>query len=225
MFHRILLFTRNFPLGINHQKSMTNKSKIQESQLTNSYTFESYKELVHDLVSNAQTSGPDQREDLIYYTELNAKRMKRIEKTTVLNEELKIQISRVQEPMTWIILSEAWCGDAAQIVPVLGKIAAESDLIDLKIILRDEHLEIMDQYLTNGGRSIPKLICLDQQDREIFVWGPRPAAIQQVVNDTKAEGITDHTVLIERIQNAYNIDHTRSIQQEMCDVLANLKSL
>ena len=201
---------------------MRNISKIQASQLTNSYTFESYKELVHGLVANGKTSGPDQCEDLIHYTELNAKRMKRIEKTTVLNEELKIQISSIQEPMTWILLSEAWCGDAAQIVPVLGEIAAENDLIDLKIILRDEHLDIMDQYLTNGGRSIPKLICLGQEDREIFVWGPRPATIQQVVNDTKAEGITDHAVLVERIQYAYNNDHTRSIQQEMCDILANL---
>jgi len=80
----------------------------------------------------------------------------------------------------------------------------------------------MDQYLTNGGRSIPKLICLDQENREIFVWGPRPAAIQQVVNDTKAEGITDHAVLVERIQYAYNEDQTHSIQQEISDILANL---
>jgi len=201
---------------------MRNISKIQASQLTNSFTFESYKELLRALVAAGKTSGPDQREDLIHYTELNAKRMKRIEKTTILKEELKNLISSIQEPMTWVLISEAWCGDAAQIVPVLGKIAAESELIDLQIILRDEHLDIMDQYLTNGGRSIPKLICLDQEDREIFVWGPRPAAIQQVVNDTKAEGITDHAVLVERIQYAYNEDQTHSIQQEISDILANL---
>lgn len=201
---------------------MRNISKIQISQLTNSFTFESYKELMQALVAAGKTSGPDQREDLIHYTELNAKRMKRIEKTTILKEELKNLISSIQEPMTWVLISEAWCGDAAQIVPVLGKIAAESELIDLQIILRDEHLVIMDQYLTNGGRSIPKLICLDQEDREIFVWGPRPAAIQQVVNDTKAEGITDHAELVERIQYAYNEDHTHSIQQEISDILTNL---
>ena len=201
---------------------MRNISKIQISQLTNSFTFESYKELMQALVAAGKTSGPDQREDLIHYTELNAKRMKRIEKTTILKEELKNLISSIQEPMTWVLISEAWCGDAAQIVPVLGKIAAESELIDLQIILRDEHLDIMDQYLTNGGRSIPKLICLDQENREIFVWGPRPAAIQQVVNDTKAEGITDHAVLVERIQYAYNEDQTHSIQQEISDILANL---
>ena len=222
MFPFIFHFTRNFPLRIKHGISMRNISKIQISQLTNSFTFESYKELMQALVAAGKTSGPDQREDLIHYTELNAKRMKRIEKTTILKEELKNLISSIQEPMTWVLISEAWCGDAAQIVPVLGKIAAESELIDLQIILRDEHLDIMDQYLTNGGRSIPKLICLDQEDREIFVWGPRPATIQQVVNDTKAEGITDHAILVERIQYAYNNDHTRSIQQEMCDILANL---
>jgi hypothetical protein len=201
---------------------MRNISNIQLSQLTNSFTFESYKELLRALVVAGKTSGPDQREDLIHYTELNAKRMKRIEKTTILKEELKNLISSIQEPMTWVLISEAWCGDAAQIVPVLGKIAAESELIDLQIILRDEHLDIMDQYLTNGGRSIPKLICLDQENREIFVWGPRPAAIQQVVNDTKAEGITDHAVLVERIQYAYNEDQTHSIQQEISDILTNL---
>jgi hypothetical protein len=220
MSFSILLVT--FPLEQKQHILMRKMSKIQVSQLTNSHTFESYKELVAKLVSHGKTSGPEQRDDLIHYTELNAKRMKRVEKTTLLTEELKKQISRIQEPMTWILLSEAWCGDAAQIVPVLGKIAGESNLIDLKIILRDEHLDIMDQYLTNGGRSIPKLICLDQLQQVIFSWGPRPASIQQVVNDSKTEGITDHAVLVERIQYAYNNDHTRSIQQEICDILANL---
>jgi hypothetical protein len=201
---------------------MRKKSNIQLKELTNSYTLGSYKDLVHELVANGKTSGPDQREDLIHFTELNAKRMKRIEKTTVLTDDLKKEISSIQEPMTWVLLSEAWCGDAAQIVPVLGKIASESDQIDLKIILRDEHLDIMNHYLTNGGRSIPKLICLDQQEQEIFVWGPRPATIQQVVNATKAEGITDHAVLVERIQYAYNQNQTRSIQEEIKDLLASL---
>ncbi len=201
---------------------MRKKRNIQLKELTNSYTFESYKNLVHELVANGKTSGPDQRQDLIHFTELNAKRMKRIEKTTVLTDDLKKEISSIQEPMTWVLLSEAWCGDAAQIVPVLGKIASESDQIDLKIVLRDEHLDIMNHYLTNGGRSIPKLICLDQQEQEIFVWGPRPATIQQVVNATKAEGITDHAVLVERIQYAYNQNQTRSIQEEIKDLLASL---
>ena len=203
---------------------MRKQSCIFPEKLGNTYTYESYKLLISSLVSQGKTSGPIQRDDLIYFTELNAKRMKRIEKTTVLTEELNEHISSIQEPMTWVLLSEAWCGDAAQIVPVLGKIAAESEQINLKIILRDEHLGIMDQYLSNGGRSIPKLICLDQNNQEIFVWGPRPASIQKVVDEIKAEGITDHAVLVERLQYAYNQDRTQSIQQEMQEILANTKS-
>lgn len=201
---------------------MRKKVNFLPNQLSNCYSYETYKTMVSELISQKKTSGPEQREDLIHFTELNAKRMKRVEKTTVITQELKKQISSIQEPMTWVLLSEAWCGDAAQIVPVLGKIAAESDLIDLKIMMRDEHLDIMDQYLTNGGRSIPKLICLDKEDREIFVWGPRPASIQKVVNDTKAEGITDHAILLERIQQAYNLDHTESIQLEIQATLAKV---
>jgi hypothetical protein len=183
--------------------------------LTNCYSYESYKSFVTELVERGKTSGPEQREDLIHFTELNARRMKRIEKTTVLSEELKANLERIIAPYTWILISEAWCGDAAQIVPVIGKIAAQNSKIDLKIILRDEHLSIMDQYLTNGGRSIPKLICLDQDFQEVFVWGPRPKSIQQVVTDTKAGGITDHAILVERLQNAYNLDHSTSIQDEI----------
>jgi hypothetical protein len=194
---------------------MRKKVDFLPEHLENSYSFETYKTFVTDLVAQGKTSGPEQREDLIHFTELNAKRMKRIEKTTVLSEELKASLTRIKESFTWILISEAWCGDAAQIVPVIGKIADQNSHIDLKIILRDEHLSIMDQYLTNGGRSIPKLICLDQDFQEVFVWGPRPKSIQQVVMDTKAEGITDHAILVERLQNAYNLDHTTSIQHEI----------
>ena len=199
---------------------MRKKVHFLQEQLDNCYSFETYKTFVSDLVSQGKTSGPEQREDLIHYTELNAKRMKRIEKTTVLTEELKTRLTRIKESFTWILISEAWCGDAAQIVPVIGKIAAQNSRIDLKIILRDEHLSIMDQYLTNGGRSIPKLICLDQDFQEVFVWGPRPKSIQQVVTDSKAEGITDHAILVERIQNAYNQDRSSSIQQELSELMS-----
>lgn len=199
---------------------MKKESMILPNQLGNTYTFEAYKEHVSDLVSQGKTSGPEQREDLIHYTELNAKRMKRVEKTTVLTEAVKENLFQLSQPMTWLLISEAWCGDAAQIVPVIGKIAAETKHLDLKIILRDEHLDIMDQYLTNGGRSIPKLICLDDQHREVFSWGPRPKTIQQVVIDTKSEGITDHGILVERIQNAYNQDRSTSIQQELSELMS-----
>jgi hypothetical protein len=198
---------------------MRKKVLFSPEQITRSYSFDAYKSLVADLVVQGKTSGPEQREDLVHYTELNARRMKRIEKTTTLTADLMGTLSQLNESLTWIIISEAWCGDAAQIVPVLAAIAEKSEWIEMNIILRDEHLAVMDQYLTNGGRSIPKLICLDQQFQEVFTWGPRPQKIQQVVLETKAEGITDHAVLIERIQNAYNQDKTASIQFELNELL------
>ena len=198
---------------------MRKKVLFSPEQITRSYSFDAYKSLVADLVVQGKTSGPEQREDLVHYTELNARRMKRIEKTTTLTADLMGTLSQLNESLTWIIISEAWCGDAAQIVPVLAAIAEKSEWIEMNIILRDEHLAVMDQYLTNGGRSIPKLICLDQQFQEVFIWGPRPQKIQQVVLETKAEGITDHAVLIERIQNAYNQDKTASIQFELNELL------
>lgn len=198
---------------------MRNKVHFSPEQITRSYTFDAYKSLVADLVTQGKTSGPEQREDLVHYTELNARRMKRIEKTTTLTADLIGTLSQLNESLTWIVISEAWCGDAAQIVPVLAAIAEKSERIEMNIILRDENLAVMDQYLTNGGRSIPKLICLDQQFQEVFTWGPRPKKIQQVVLETKAEGITDHAVLVERIQNAYNQDKTASIQLELNELL------
>ena len=198
---------------------MRNKVHFSPEQITRSYTFDAYKSLVADLVTQGKTSGPEQREDLVHYTELNARRMKRIEKTTTLTADLIGTLSQLNESLNWIVISEAWCGDAAQIVPILAAIAEKSEWIEMNIILRDEHLEVMDQYLTNGGRSIPKLICLDQQFQEVFTWGPRPKKIQQVAVETKAEGITDHAVLVERIQNAYNQDKTASIQFELNELL------
>ena len=92
--------------------------------------------------------------------------------------------------------------------------------IEVKIILRDENLEIMDNYLTNGGRAIPKLIALDKSTlEEKFIWGPRPATIQEVINVLKANNVTDLHQMVEKIQIAYNNDHTASVQSEFISIL------
>jgi hypothetical protein len=80
----------------------------------------------------------------------------------------------------------------------------------------------MDAYLTNGGRSIPKLICLDKSGKEIFTWGPRPEVIQEVMNRLKSEGITDITTIVEQIQKAYNTDNQAGIYNEFKILLKEL---
>jgi hypothetical protein len=146
--------------------------------------------------------------------------MKRLDKTTEINPELKSIIEAISEEQIWFVISEPWCGDAAQNVPVIQKMADLNSKIELKIILRDENLEIMDNYLTNGGRAIPKLIALNKSTlEEKFIWGPRPASIQEVMNELKANNVTDLHQMVEKIQIAYNNDHTASVQSEFISIL------
>ncbi len=89
-----------------------------------------------------------------------------------------------------MILTEDWCGDSAQNLPYLHKISQLNDHIDLKLLYRDDNLEIIDQYLTNGGRAIPKLVMFDKNGNELFQWGPRPEKAKKLVAQWKAEGDT-----------------------------------
>jgi thioredoxin-like negative regulator of GroEL len=153
---------------------------------TKTFFYPDFMQWVENLVENKQTSGTNQDKQLISFTALNKKRMDRIEKTVQLNEKL-LTVLQTVKPQKWVVITEAWCGDSAQILPVLAKIAEKSQgKIELTIILRDENLHIIDQYLTNGARAIPKLVIFDQTDKLLFVWGPRPQAAQQILLNWKA---------------------------------------
>lgn len=180
-------------------------------------SYDSYIQLINKLVSEGRTTGPKQSEGLVNYTKLNAQRMHRVDKTVEIGDELKAVLSNIKKPQVWLVLTEGWCGDAAVNVPVLSKMADASDKITLKLILRDENLPIMDAYLTNGGRAIPKMIALDAETREeLFTWGPRPAPAQQMMTDFKADakGRTKDDVLKE-MQVWYAKDKGQTLQKEI----------
>ena len=127
------------------------------------------------LAQNHQTSGLDQTEEQKEFTQLNYKRMERWNKTFHVSEETQKKLDTFPSIQKWYVITETWCGDSAQNLPVLAKIAeASNGKIDLKIMFRDENPEWMNKYLTNGTRSVPKLIAFDEQDNELFTWGPRP---------------------------------------------------
>jgi len=201
-----------------------NKLELLTNTLLNSITYQAYLKLTEELLAEGKTTGPNQSEDYIHYTNLNLHRMKRLDKTVTINSELVAQIQSITVPQTWLVISEAWCGDAAQNVPILQKMAAISENVELKIILRDENLELMDLYLTNGGRSIPKLIALDNStQKELFIWGPRPLTIQKVMNELKAANVTEISEIVEKIQITYNADKSQSIQTEFLQLLTEKK--
>ena len=195
--------------------------KVEAVYLQKAINYETYVHLLDDLLAQGRTTGPDQSEAFIHYTQLNQQRMHRLGKTIVLLPSAEALMRKITLPQTWLVLTEIWCGDAAQSIPVIHALASLNPLIDLRFLLRDENPELMDRYLTNGvSRSIPKLIGLDTTTlEELFTWGPRPAALQEMFLKMRAEGAEYHA-LKEEIQRWYNKDGTVTIQQELSALAA-----
>jgi glutaredoxin-related protein len=123
------------------------------------------------------------------YILLNKSRFTRIVKQGAINQELTEVIRAINEKQDWIIITEPWCGDAAQIVPYLFKMAAINPLINVVVQLRDSNSEI-DSYLSNGKMSIPKLIVRNQDGRDLFFWGARPQKLEaKWYNEDKGQSL------------------------------------
>ena len=192
------------------------EKKIELSYLEKSLTYEAYERLVEELLAAGKSTGPHQSEEFLHYSKLNVQRMHRIEKTMQVLQETILEMAAVKRPQTWLVLTEGWCGDAAQSLPVIRALANLNPDIRLCILLRDENLDLMDRYLTNGvSRSIPKLIALDPGTGiELFTWGPRPAALQESFYGMRSEGLR-YEVIKEELQRWYNKDKPVTIQQEL----------
>lgn len=191
-----------------------------EKYIEKAMTFAEYSKLIDDLLLDGKTTGPNQSEEMFNYGKLNRQRMHRLEKTTELSVSLKTVAKSGGRRMLWLILTEGWCGDAAQNIPVIEKIAAESNNIETRYLLRDENLELMDRFLTDGGRAIPKLIAIDAETlEELGSWGARPAAAQELYNQMKAQGLAK-SLMMENLQRWYNADGSQSIQAEFETLLA-----
>ncbi|MBU3011405.1 thioredoxin family protein [Polaribacter vadi] len=192
---------------------------IIENSLKNTYTYQEYRNLVSDLLSEGKATGPNQSEALTNYSLLNDRRMKRLDKTIKIDEQTAKEIKLLNEPQTWLVITEGWCGDAAQNLPVINKMANLNDNINLKIVLRDNNLDLMDLFLTNGGRSIPKLIALDKENNVINTWGPRPTVATKMVADYKAEhGVID-AQFKQDLQVWYNKDKGKSTQDDFVKMI------
>lgn len=182
-------------------------------------SYADYMLLMEKVVAENRTTGPKQSDDLSYYTKLNLARMQRLNKKVTISEELRDLVSQISVPQTWYILTEAWCGDAAQNIPVLAAAALSNPSITVKLLLRDENPVLMDAYLTHGGRSIPKLVAIDQEFNELFTWGPRPAGAQELMLQQKENPAKTVKEFVEDIQRWYIADKTESVQKEMVEIL------
>lgn len=189
------------------------KALIQQS-LAKSYSYQEYRKLVSDLLTEGKSTGPNQTEDLTHYSTLNVKRMDRLDKKIEISEETKLHLQKLDKKQLWLVLTEGWCGDAAQNLPVIEKMAAESSNIELRLILRDENPEVMDLFLTNGARAIPKLISFDEEFNVLFTWGARPSIATQMVVDYKADHGKLDPDFKKNLQIWYNKDKGQNVQSD-----------
>jgi hypothetical protein len=179
--------------------------------------------MVFNLAEQGIVTGEVQSEALLNNTQLNLHRMKRIDKRAELNEELIATLKKIEFPVDWFVLTEGWCGDASQILPYLNKMAKANSNINLKLILRDDHPEIMNAYLTNGGKAIPKLIIVDPETgEELGNWGPRPENIQNEVSKLKAADPENFKANLGKMLHTwYGKDKGQSVQAEMQKLINN----
>jgi len=177
-----------------------------------------YKKYLQIMKQDAESSGNENRETI----KLNLQRTTRIDKTYDVNPELKKLIGRINSPQLWMVLTEDWCGDSAQNLPYIAKIAACNPLIDLRILLRDKNLDIMDLYLTDGkSRSIPKLVVFDKDGNELVQWGPRPVEAQKFVSKSRADEKSKEAY-IKELHLWYGRNRGKDLEEEFTKIIAQL---
>ncbi|MEM7572978.1 MAG: thioredoxin family protein [Bacteroidota bacterium] len=200
------------------------KNWIQQA-LDISWDYPTYRQHLTDLLEQGKTTGSNQSEFYLKIARLNQSRMKRLDKRTQLTDDLLAALEEVKNSYQLLALTEGWCGDAAQTLPLINKLAEASPQLDLRLVLRDENLDLMDLFLTDGGRSIPKVLFLDADTKEVVThWGPRPALAQKMAMDYKykPEPKEDYETHHLELHAWYTKDKTLSTQAELTELLKNL---
>ena len=202
------------------QHIQQDKSTLVQQGISMGMGYEKYRDLVHHLVEMEQTTGLIQTEANINYTQLNDRRMKRWDKTFSIPEEVGQQIADLESQLVFLAITESWCGDAAHSLPIINKIAELNRNINFKIVLRDEVPEIMDAFLTNEARSIPKVILWDKGAHEILgEWGPRPQVATQITEDFKRENGKLTPEFKQDLQVWYNKDKGEGVLRDILELL------
>ncbi len=176
--------------------------------------WEEYVDTFSAILNGEIKEPPYDQPAYLEYVSLNYSRLKRWLKTIRIEQKIKDDLHRIVEPQTWILIVEPWCADAANSASVLYKMALESPLITLDIQLRDSPPYLIENYLTNGNKSIPILIVRDQSGKDLFTWGSRPGPCQQLAILNKKLAISDREKKA-LIQSWYNNDKGASVQEEV----------
>ncbi len=198
-------------------------TNITSDLLNSAYDYESYNQLIHELFNENRTTNDDNSESQLNYTKLNIQRASRWEKRAKLSDNLKEVIKEIDKDQIWLVITEGWCGDAAQILPFINKTSELSDRVEIKLILRDKHPEVMDEFLTDGSRSIPKVIVLDKDTLEVLgSWGPRPKVIHDDYVQKRRDDNYDNKKAAEELHLWYARDKGKTTQKEFGEFIGSL---
>lgn len=199
---------------------MPSQKDLLQTALADALDYESYMTLMSSLVFDGKSTGIEQSEALSNYTMLNQKRMQRLNKTLKISEEISDRIAADPRVLVFLVLTESWCGDAAQSVPMWAKAAALNSNWSVLLVSRDTHPALMDAYLTAGARSIPKVLVIEPAThRVLFDWGPRPSTLTQMVLDFKAAHGLLTADFKKDLQQWYNKDKGQTTLTDMCSLL------
>ena len=197
---------------------------IIEQSLERSKSYQEYRTMVTQLVAQGSTSGSEKTEALINYTKLNDRRMKRWDKTLKVSDGFKEKIESFKEKVTWLVITESWCGDAAHIMPVINRVAELNENITFKTVLRDDNEDLMNLFLTNGGKSIPKLVMIDDATGDVInTYGSRPSVATKLVNHYKVEFGKLTPEFKEDLQVWYNKDKGQNVMEDLTHMLCELE--
>jgi hypothetical protein len=191
------------------------------SRIMGGYDFAAYVRMMEEYTSRTATDAMTETErDHLATAGINKQRFSRIMRSYVPAPGVRGIVERIPRGQVWMLLSEPWCGDSAQCVPYIAGIAALSSHVMLRILLRDENPDIMDAYLTEGKRAIPKLVAFSKDYRELWRWGPRPRGAQAIFNAAMAEGVSKQ-VRLERLHLWYGRNRGAEVEAELSGLVAS----
>ncbi|MBK8659811.1 MAG: thioredoxin family protein [Bacteroidetes bacterium] len=190
-------------------------SVLHQDILKQAINFDDYLALTESIVAGQSDKAIYKDEKMLRYTRSNLERMKLVLNKMNLSQKLYNALSSLPSHQTWVVITEPWCGDASWGTTALHVMATASDKISYKILLRDSFPELIKHYHTNGTESIPKLICLDEENNELWIWGPRPKALQQLIDNYKKDADFDFRESVRKVHAWYEADMSASIQEEI----------
>lgn len=175
-------------------------------------TYQEYTQRIHERNTN---NTPD-NDKYLATRKLNEQRMRRIEQTFTPSASVQTAMAKITEPQTWVIITEDWCGDSSQTLAGMYKIASLNPLVTVELYDRDTHPDLMNQYLTNGSKSIPKVVARDKAGEDLWVWGPRPQPAQDLFWQLKNAEV-EYKEIQQTVHTWYAHDKLVTLQKEILE--------